>query len=109
ARFAPAARFAKHAFSFATFLEVDGQRLGHATYGEVTGDFERLPAAFDFCALEGNRRNCFASKKSGLFRLRSRIELCVSRLSTGTDNSTELFEGLSLSKTTVPEMSLKRP
>src|SRR5947207_1809771 len=53
--------------------------------------------------------NCFASKKSGLFRLRSRIELCVSRLSTGTDNSTELFEGLSLSKTTVPEMSLKRP
>src|SRR5205823_5435651 len=66
-----------------------------------------LPSAF--VLLKVIVGNCFASKKSGLFRLRSRIELCVSRLSTGTDNSTELFEGLSLSKTTVPEMSLKRP
>src|SRR5205807_5561909 len=57
--FAPAAHFTKHAFAFTTFLEVDGQRLGHATYSEVTGDFERVPAAFHFCALEGNRRKLF--------------------------------------------------
>src|SRR5947208_72679 len=48
-----------HAFAFATFLEVDGERLGYATYGEVTGDFERVTAAFDFCALEDHRRKLF--------------------------------------------------
>src|SRR6059058_3414531 len=59
ARFAPAAHFAKHALAFATFLEVDGQRLGYAMYGEVTRNFESLPAAFDFCALEGHCRKLF--------------------------------------------------
>src|SRR6184192_1003616 len=59
ARFAAAAHFAKHALAFATFLEVDGQRLGYAMYGEVTRNFESLPAAFGFCALEGHCRKLF--------------------------------------------------
>src|SRR5204863_9640488 len=42
ARFASAAHFAKHALLFATFLELDGQRFGHATYREITRHFERF-------------------------------------------------------------------
>src|ERR1700730_6223669 len=58
-RFASAAHFAKHAFAFATFLEIDSQRLRHAMYREITRDLERAPAAFNFCALEGHCRKLF--------------------------------------------------
>jgi hypothetical protein len=59
ARFASAAHFALHAFAFATFLEIDRQWPGHAMDREVTRDFERVPAAFDFRALERERRKLF--------------------------------------------------